>query len=58
MIFLITFLFILILGGAAGLLVNHYVGNLFGAMVGFACAMLVSFGVGYGVRKGMLKFSA
>ncbi|MCC7117515.1 MAG: hypothetical protein IT310_03230 [Anaerolineales bacterium] len=58
LIFLITFLFILILSGALGLFVNHYVGVWFGAVAGFACAMLVSFAVGVGVRKGMMNLSA
>ncbi|MCZ2120953.1 MAG: hypothetical protein LC108_01655 [Anaerolineales bacterium] len=56
LIFLVTFLLILFIGGVVGMLVNFYVSNLYGAVIGFVCAMLVCFMVGYGVRKGFAKF--
>ncbi|HCR71373.1 MAG TPA: hypothetical protein DIW23_08025 [Anaerolineae bacterium] len=55
--FVLVFTIILIsfLGGLAGLFVNFYVGNMFGAMAGFVCAMLAGIAVGYLVRKGISK---
>lgn len=51
LIFIATFLLISFLGGIAGLFTNFYVSNLFGAMVGFVCAMLSGIAVGYLVKK-------
>jgi pilus assembly protein TadC len=51
LIFITTFLLIAFLGGLAGLFANFYVSNLFGAMVGFVCAMVASIVVGYFVKK-------
>lgn len=56
LIFLVTFLLILFIGGLAGILANFYISQQFGAVMGFVCAMLVSFAVGYGVRTGFAKF--
>jgi len=55
LIFLNTFLLILFISGVLGLLVNFYVSNLYGAVIGLLCAILVSFAVGYWVRKVITK---
>lgn len=55
LIFLVTFLLILFIGGVVGMLVNFYVSNFYGVVIGFMCAMLVCFAVGYLVRKGVSK---
>lgn len=55
LIFITTFLLISFLGGLAGIFTNFYISNLFGAVVGFICAMLVALGIGYFVKWGTGK---
>jgi hypothetical protein len=57
MIFIFTFLLISLLSGLAGMFANFYAGNLFGSALGFICAILLSFVIGYSVRKGIKKLS-
>jgi membrane associated rhomboid family serine protease len=57
LIFIATFLLVSFLGGVAGLFTNFYMNNLFEAVVGSICAILLSFVIGYLVRKGITKLS-
>ncbi len=56
--FIAVLLIISFLSGVAGLFINFYIGNLFGVTAGFVCAILLSFIIGYLVRKGIAKLSA
>ena len=55
LIFVVTFLLIIFLGGLAGMFVNYYASLRFGAVVGFVSAIAASFVVGYFVRLGIGK---
>ena len=53
----LTILLIAFLGGIAAMLANFYVSLSFGAVVGLVSAVVVSFLIGYVVRKGMGRLS-
>jgi hypothetical protein len=55
LIFVVTFLLIIFLGGLAGMFVNYYASLRFGAVMGFVSAIAASFVVGYFVRWGIGK---
>jgi hypothetical protein len=55
LIFVVTFLLIIFLGGLAGIFANYYASLRFGAVVGFVSAIAASFVVGYLVRWGIGK---
>ena len=52
-----TLIIVIFLGGIAAMLANTYVSLSFGAVVGLVSALVVSFAVGYFVKKGMGRFS-
>lgn len=54
-IFIITLLFIVVLGSLAGAFVNGYLSNLYGAIIGLVFGLIVAFTVGYLARKGIAK---
>jgi hypothetical protein len=55
--FLITLILISFLAGLAGLFVNTYISSIYGVGLGLLCALLVSFGVGYLVRRGVRRLT-
>jgi len=54
-IFVLTLLLIIFLGGLAGMFANQYANPRFGAVVGFVTAMAASLAVGYLVKMGAGK---
>lgn len=57
LVFLAIFVLISFVGGVAGLLTNFYVSNLFGAIAGLICAIVIGFVIviGYLVKRGFQK---
>jgi hypothetical protein len=53
LILMVTLLLIVFLGGLAGLFANHYISPRFGGTVGLISALVASFILGYGVKKGI-----
>lgn len=56
-VMVLTLVFILFLGGIAAMLANYQVGIRWGEVAGIVSAIGASFGVGYLVRTGMMRFA-
>ena len=52
-----TLVIVIFLGGIAAMLANFYVSLSFGAVVGLVSALVVSFALGYSVKKGVGRLS-
>lgn len=56
-VMVLTLVIVIFLGGVAAMLTNFYVSPSFGAVVGLVSAVVVSFMIGYVVKKGVGRLS-